>query len=126
MARTKSTRTSSTGRKASASAKTSKSAGTRKSAQSQNDSSSDDSISFSRARDLVTDNVNLQTAGFALAGAGILALVSTAAGRALVKSAAATVAKLATDSFGEYFGASENDETTERQTPSRQRDQARI
>jgi hypothetical protein len=44
-------------------------------------------VSLSRAREFVGTNAHLQTAGIALAGAGILAMVSTEAGRKLIKTA---------------------------------------
>jgi|GEM_PF-6103446 len=88
----------------------------------------DEGLSLSRAREYVGSNMNLQTAGIALAGAGVLALVSTEAGRSLIRTAASTVARLASENFGEYFGSSseEDEAQTSRQKPSRQRDQARI
>ena len=92
--------------------------------QRKSDRSSED-LSFARAKNFVEENANLQTAGIALAGAGLLALVSTVAGRSLMRTAATTVAKLATDNFGEYFGSADSDSESDRQTPSRQRDQAR-
>jgi hypothetical protein len=50
--------------------------------------------SFQKAKEFVGSNANLPTAGLALAGAGVLALVSTAAGRNLVKAAAEAVISL--------------------------------
>lgn len=50
--------------------------------------------SYKRAKDFVGTNANLPTAGFALAGAGLLALISTQAGRNLMKSAAEAVISL--------------------------------
>lgn len=122
MARSKSSRSSQ-----SSSSKRSSSTGSSQSRGASARSSEDEGLSFSRAREVVASNLNLQTAGIALAGAGVLALVSTGAGRSLIRTAASTVAKLANENFGEFFGSSDEDEAQEsRQTPSRQRDQARI
>ncbi len=129
MARTKSSRSSGAKSARSSSSKSGSARGARASAQTKSESSSnEEGFSFARARDYVEDNVSLQTAGLALAGAGILALVSSAAGRSLIRTAATSVARLAQDNFGEYFGASSEDEiaTSDRQRPSRQRAQDRI
>lgn len=50
--------------------------------------------SYGRAKEFVGSNANLPTAGLALAGAGVLALVSTQAGRNLIKAAADAVVSL--------------------------------
>lgn len=76
---------------------------------------------MARAREFVESNANLQTAGIALAGAGILALVSTQAGRSLLKTASDTIIDLVSSRFGQ----NEESEVENRQRPSRQRDQAR-
>jgi hypothetical protein len=130
MARTKSSK----GSQASKSSRSSKSQSSgRSQEQGQNSSSSsEEGFSFSGARDYVQENVSLQTAGLALAGAGILALVSSAAGRSLIRTAATSVARLATENFGEMFGSSDSAEEQEttpastRQKSSRQRAQNSI
>ena len=125
MASTKSNRTQGQGSKSNRSTKSQSQSSNRSQAQ---ESSADEGSTFSRARGYVEDNVSLQTAGFALAGAGILALVSSAAGRSLIRTATTSVARLATENFGEMFGASEEEQTSTegRQKPSRQRSQDRI
>lgn len=85
------------------------------------------SQSFSRARDFVEANANLQTAGIALAGAGILALVSTQAGRSLLKTATDAVVNVVSQRYQQFAGQEdESTDTNTNQRPSRQRDQARI
>jgi hypothetical protein len=121
MARTKSTRSAAPSRSAS----TRKAARPVKQASSSNDESLS-SASFSRARDFVEANANLQTAGIALAGAGILALVSTQAGRNLIKSATDAVVGLVSQNIASFTNQSGGQESSTRQKPSRQRDQARI
>jgi hypothetical protein len=125
MARSKSKASQGQGSKSNRSSKSQSQSSNRSQAQ---ESSSDEGFSFSRARGYVEDNVSLQTAGIALAGAGVLALVSSAAGRSLIRTAAASVARLATENFGEMFGSSEEAETSTqgRQKQSRQRSQDRI
>ena len=92
------------------STKTAKSAKTRGAQLSQSADESVAQASYKRAKDFVGSNANLPTAGFALAGAGLLALVSTQAGRNLMKSAAEAVISLVnspsiTDSIPESFKA---------------------
>ncbi len=50
--------------------------------------------SYQKARSFIDQNANLPTAGLALAGAGILALVSTQKGRGLIKAGAEAVLSL--------------------------------
>ena len=126
MARTKSSRSQGQGSKSNRSTKSQSQSQSSNRSQGQ-ESSSEESSTFSRARGYVEENVSLQTAGIALAGAGILALVSSAAGRSLIRTAATSVARLATENFGEMFGASEEEqETSGSQKPSRQRSQDRV
>ena len=85
-----------------------------------------------RAHTSAEDHVSLRYAGLALAGASVLALVSSAAGRRFIRSTATSVARVATENFDEMFGASIQKQpqkqtlTPARQKPSGQRIQDRV
>lgn len=105
MARTKSTRSSSSRSTTPRSTGTAKSRSDRGQSKHSDVSGSEEGIvpaSMSRAREFVGANANLQTAGIALAGAGILALVSTEAGRKLIKSATDAVVNLVQQNVGSH------------------------
>jgi hypothetical protein len=90
----------------------------------------DEGFSVSRVRDTVENNMSLQTAGLALAGAGLLALVSSSAGRSLVRTAANSISRFASDNLGGIFGSSERREDEDfsetRRRPSRQSREDRL
>ena len=72
-----------------------------------------------QARGFVESNASVQTAGIALAGAGLLALVSTPAGRKLMRVAADAVVSLVSTNAESIVSAA-------KKSTKSARDQARI
>lgn len=124
MARTKSTRSQSKSRSQS------QSRSPKSGRMARQSSERDEGFSVSRVRDTVENNMSLQTAGLALAGAGLLALVSSSAGRNLIRTAANSMARFASDNLGGVFGSSEEREDEDfietRRRPSRQNREDRL
>lgn len=69
---------------------------------------SSDELSFSSASDYVADKISMQTAGIALAGAGLLALVSSEAGRSLLRTASDAVVSFVSKNSGFMNPSDEN------------------